>query len=268
MGYPYPVFIDWDGDTLSDLVCPNETNRIFWYRNIGSKSKPKFGPRQQILVEGFPDSPEAKRKSAQRAIKATYPTEKNRPFFWRTAAAFADWNGDGLTDLITHDGLTRQATLLTQFRDDDGQLRLQKDQPVTLKDGRPIYDRIVNRKAHWTEGFRAFDWDGDGLIDLIYNCAGAHHGIQDGGSIYLLRNCGTKSKPLFENPVTMRCFGEPIRITNHGPNAWPCDFDGDGKGDLVACVEWSVYPFYRHAALTMKSRPKYQLGKVSVDEQP
>jgi hypothetical protein len=57
----------------------------------------------------------------------------------------------------------------------------------------------------------------------------------------------------------MCCFGEPIRITNHGPHPWPGDFDGDGKPDIVACVEWSVYPFYSHAALMMKKRPTYRL---------
>jgi hypothetical protein len=34
---------------------------------------------------------------------------------------------------------------------------------------------------------------------------------------------------------------------------------GDGKPDIVACVEWSVYPFYSHAALMMKKRPAYRL---------
>ncbi|MCA9113377.1 MAG: VCBS repeat-containing protein, partial [Planctomycetaceae bacterium] len=28
MGYSYPDFVDWDGDGVRDLVCPNETNRI------------------------------------------------------------------------------------------------------------------------------------------------------------------------------------------------------------------------------------------------
>jgi hypothetical protein len=38
--------------------------------------------------------------------------------------------------------------------------------------------------------------------------------------------------------------------------------DGDGKPDILTCVEWSVYPFYSHAALTMKARPRYTLGPV------
>jgi len=36
--------------------------------------------------------------------------------------------------------------------------------------------------------------------------------------------------------------------------------DGDGKPDILACVEWSVYPFYSHAALMMDERPMFTLG--------
>lgn len=261
MGYPYPVFVRWDDDDLPDLICPNETNRIFWFRNVGTQGSPQFSGRRQLLVEGYPESDESRRRSAERALEATYPLEKEQPFFWRTAAAFADWNGDGLTDLITHSGDTRQATLFAQYRDATGTLRLRREKAVLLTDDRPIDDRIVNRRSHWTEGFRAYDWNSDGLMDLIYSCAGSHAGIQDNGSIYLLLNRGTRETPVFSAPQTMRCFGEPIRITNHGPNAWPCDFDGDGQPDLITCVEWSVYPFYSHAALTMPERPKFVWGR-------
>lgn len=273
MGYPYPVSIDWDGDGLPDLVCPNETNRIFWYRNVGTRKEPKFNRRLQILCDGYPDSPELRTLSAKRAAdknsnNGVYPREEERPFRWRTAAAFADFNGDGLMDFITCDSMEFKATLFVQYKDKRGQLRVKKwvdddgKNALRLVGGREIDDSTVRRKTHWTEGFRAVDWDGDGLMDVMYSLAGSQGGIQDGGSIYLLRNCGTRTVPVFENPVTMRCYGKPIRVTNHGPNAWPGDFDGDGKPDLLAGVEAGVYPFYSHNALQMGEPPQFTLERA------
>jgi hypothetical protein len=264
MGYAYPVFVDWDSDGLKDLVCPNETNRILWYQNTGTKNAPQFDLQQQILCDGYPDTPDARSLSNQRANdpksnNGVYPLEKERPFMWRTGTAIADFNGDTLMDLVTHDGLSRVATLFVQYRNEDGTLRLRKDEPLKLDDGRSINDTIVDRRAHWTESFRTVDWNADGLQDILYSVAGAMSGTKDNGSIYLLRNVGTKTSPLFAAPETMRCFGEPIRITSHGPHPCCGDFDGDGKPDLIACVEWSVYPFYSHAALMMKERPTYTL---------
>ena len=259
MGYPYPVFTDWDGDGLSDLMLPNCSNRLFWYRNIGTKQEPQFGPRQQLNPVGHEDSPQ-KRLATGEILMTRWEgeLEAGQPFFWRTGAAFADFNGDGLTDFVTHDGETRKATLFTQFREESGGLRLKKGPSLKLADGRLIDDSLVGRSAHWTESFRATDWDRDGLIDLVYSCSGS----TPKGSIYLLRNVGTKQQPEFEEPRTLSCFGQPLYLTAHGPHPWVGDYDGDGTPDLVACVEWSVYPFYRHAAIEMTERPTYSLSTV------
>ena len=261
MGYPYPVFVDWDGDGLPDLMLPNETNRIVWYRNIGSLPEPAFGPMQILEVDGYPDSPEARAHAGRLADDKTlpnhpYPDDTTSPFWWRTGAAFGDWNGDGLMDLITH-GTDRKATLFVQYRDPSGHLRLRREGYVRLEDGRLIDDAIVGREKHWTESFRAVDWDGDGLIDLVYNNAGT-------GRIFLLKNVGTRQAPVFAAAREFRCYGESIGYTIHGPNAWAGDLNGDGKPDLIGAVEWSVYPFLCHAALELPAHPAYEIGTACI----
>jgi hypothetical protein len=77
MGYPYPCFVDWDGDGLPDLMLPNETNRIFWYRNVGSLQQPSFGPRQQLIVEGYEDDADKRALVGQRALDKDLP---NHPY--------------------------------------------------------------------------------------------------------------------------------------------------------------------------------------------
>lgn len=271
MGYPYPASVDWDADGLPDLVVPNETNRIFWFRNVGTRQSPKFGGRQQLLCDGHPDSPEARLLSARRsgedgatehASGKRYPAEAGQPFFWRTGAAFADFNGDGLIDMVTHAGGERVATLFLRVRDADGGLRLRRQGPLETADGKPI--TAYGRPGHSTDAFRAVDWDGDGLTDLIHSSAGTwtggggrytHAGVPGGSSIQLRRNVGTAAEPKFAPPRPLRMYGEPIAMTHHGPHPWAGDLDGDGLPDLVACVEWAVYPFYAHNAIEMPARP-------------
>ena len=139
------------------------------------------------------------------------------------------------------------------------------DAPVQFRekdsngDGIPDYWWVQYGEDPATTTAATEDWDGDGLMDIVYACAGANASM---GSIFLLRNCGTKTEPVFENPRTLRCFGKPIFVTNHGPHPWVGDYNGDGKVDVVTCVEWSVYPYYSHAAMEMGKRPTVEVGKI------
>ena len=111
------------------------------------------------------------------------------------------------------------------------------------------------------EGF-VTDWNDDGLLDIICDCSGWH---PDCGSMFFLRNVGSRSNPVFAQPERILCFGKPIFITRHGPHPWVGDMDGDGRPDILTCVEWSVYPFYSHNALKMDHRPTFVLETSVLD---
>ncbi len=105
------------------------------------------------------------------------------------------------------------------------------------------------------------DWDGDGLLDLVYK----------DGPVYktdpaVALNIGTKTEPKFDTPIKLDCYGQstddPIGHIYYGIR----DLDADGKPDLLICTERGTYAFYRHTALTMRERPKFELGALEVKQ--
>jgi hypothetical protein len=74
------------------------------------------------------------------------------------------------------------------------------------------------------------DWNGDGKKDLLV-------GYQSAGKIALYLNLGTDAQPRFTNFTNLKTAdGNDICLPSPGcgaPAPWVCDFDGDGKRDLL-----------------------------------
>jgi len=73
------------------------------------------------------------------------------------------------------------------------------------------------------------DWNGDGKKDLLV-------GYQTDGMIRVYTNSGTDARPVFTSYYLLQAGGTNIQHTSSGcgaPAAWVCDFDGDGKRDLL-----------------------------------
>jgi hypothetical protein len=95
----------------------------------------------------------------------------------------------------------------------------------------------------------AVDWDGDGRIDLLVG--------DIRGNVYLVPNEGTPAKYAFGKPRHLIANGKPLHVdSDAGPFA--CDWDGDGKIDLlVGAGDGSVW-FYRNIGTS--SAPKLAAG--------
>jgi hypothetical protein len=271
MGYVHPSFVDWDGDGLKDLMVPNVGNRIYWYKNVGTRTAPTFGPRQMVVCDGYEPTPErtaATSKALGSGTKEwkTFPLNaESSPFWWRARAGFGDLNGDGLMDLVTADAGTSSEnfpvaegiSLFVQYRDVEGRLKLRRDHVITLPDG----SRAVNVRYQPPSQSIVHDWDNDGLLDIIMNPGAT---MKTGPAV--LRNIGTKTEPKFDHPRRLRCYGEDLTgITKHGPYLGIGDMDGDGRSDLIASTEVGSYVFFRRTALDMDKPPTTKLGEVRIE---
>lgn len=243
-GYPSIACVDWDKDGLFDLIVPNETNRVFWYRNAGERGKPRFGERRQILPDGFSDSDEKLERTRRLAGDRTvpnhpYPLEEDIPFFWRSRPAVADYTGDGLEDIIALNGM-KDLVLYERYRSPEGSLGLGNGAPLFYDDGGPV------QKPRFFK-LREVDWDEDGLMDIV---ATQNLFSADQRSLLFLRNVGTKRKPVFARPEAIKLWGEAIRYSAHGLQPSFVDWEGDGSLDFVGCSESGFFVLFRRAALT------------------
>ncbi len=99
----------------------------------------------------------------------------------------------------------------------------------------------------------AFDWDGDGLIDLIVG--------DIGGNVYLLRNEGTAKKHAFGKEQKLTAGGKPLLVAGDaGP--FVADWDGDGKPDLLVGAGDGSVTFYRN--IGTRKEPKLAKGEILV----
>ena len=101
------------------------------------------------------------------------------------------------------------------------------------------------------------DWNKDGKKDLLV-------GFQDLGEIAFYENLGTDAQPCFTNFTVLKAGGQVIKLTAGGcgsPAPWVCDFDGDGKQDLlVGDGETGKVWFYRNTNSTPNATPMLAPG--------
>ena len=216
-----PVAADWDHDGHLDLLVSTQEGQVFVLRSHDGLEMPEFASVYPLM---YTESGEEK------AIIHNWE--------W-TAPSIdaADWNGDGLTDLLIADS-SRTIIYYQRRREPDGALVL--DPPATLRfsDGTPLGYPICSEHRQ-KMALRVVDWNLDGKNDLVLG----------ENECYYLENLGTATSPEFIRPadwtsanwcVESGIFKKYELFGLSGDYAMPnvVDWDNDGRLDVVCGIAW------------------------------
>jgi hypothetical protein len=191
--------VDLDGDGRTDILSGSWPGEIYFFRRLPDG---RFAAGQNL--EG-PDGKPINVGSASSAFAA-------------------DWDGDGVLDLIV--GTVLGDVYLLSRKGPAGKLVFEAGRRLAAA-GRPI-------KVNGDAAPVAADWDGDGRLDLLVGA--------DDGSVVWYRNGGSRRAPKLEaartlvGPSPVGWDGDDKRRPGEwGLRVKPCvvDWDGDGRLDLL-----------------------------------
>ena len=92
-GHADPFPADWDGDGRWDLVVGAADGSVVWHRNVGEEAKPRFSLPQELVPA---------KSTSKFYTQYREPKEAPQPGA-RAQICVADWDGDGLLDLLVGD---------------------------------------------------------------------------------------------------------------------------------------------------------------------
>lgn len=221
-GAPNPCIADFDGDGDLDLICGEFVDGLTWFENTGTRSAPRFAAGRQL----------SNRKGDIRLhLQMIVPV-------------VSDFDGDGRADLIVGDEDGRVAWVRNTGKVRKGMPQFEQ----------PAYFRqqadLVKFGALSTPC--AFDWDGDGMQDIV---AG-----NSAGELALIRNLSGGERPVWDAPRLFTVGGKPFRIqagengSIQGPaeRKWGytvlsiADWDGDGLPDIIVNSIWGRIEWLRN----------------------
>lgn len=231
-GYTTLTAADWDGDGLTDLITNSIWGKIEWYRNIGTRRKPRLAAVEPVRVAwpGVPPRPAWNWWDPQPGELVTQ---------WRTTPVVVDFNRDGLTDLVM---LDHEGYLCFWERRKQGEERVllpgrrafldAQGQPLRLNPG--TAGKSGRRKLCVT------DWDGDGRLDVLANSENATwlRQVEARGDTWVLQDLG---------PLDTR------NISGHTTSPTVVDWNGDRVPDLLVGSE-DGYLYYRRSSRSAAPR--------------
>ena len=225
-GYTCLSVADWDGDGLPDVMLNSIRGDIVWCRNIGTRKKPQLAPPAPVAAEWPGEQP-----AQAWGWRKPYGS-KNILTQWRTTPYMIDLDEDGLMDLVMLD-VEGYLCLWRRARKDGRLVVLPPERCLCDEAGQPLLfagkDTKAGPQSNYAGGsgrrkFCFTDWTGDGKKDLIANSRNVmlYEFLKRENGKWYFKNRGDLDK---------------APLAGHTTSPTACDFDGDGREELLVGAE-------------------------------
>jgi hypothetical protein len=229
-GRPSPNFADFDGDGDLDIICGEFVDKLTYFENIGTRTRPKYAKGRFLTHNGQP---------LKMDLCMIVPVA-------------LDWDKDGDIDLIVGE--------------EDGRVVLVENTGKLVNQTPQFLPPVFFRQQAQDVKFGAlvtpysFDWDGDGDEDLI--CGNT------AGYIGFIKNLSGGNPPIWAPPKCIKADDKVIRIQagHNGSIQGPCeakwgyttlsvaDWDHDGLHDIIINSIWGMVSWYRNIGTRQKPK--------------
>jgi hypothetical protein len=233
-GAPSPVFADFRGTGKLDLICGEFVDGFTFFENIGTRTEPRYAAGRRLRHEGEPLI-----MHLCMIVVVAY-----------------DWNQDGRPDLVVGQEDGRIAWL-------ENTGKVEKNIPQFLP------PRFLRQEADEVKFGTlsipvSYDWDGDGLEDLLTG--------NTAGEVGFIKNLGGET-PKWAPPVALEAGSKTLRImadynlSIQGPceskfgytNPGVGDWDGDGLPDLLVNTIIGKIVWFKNVGT--RTEPKLAAGQ-------
>ncbi len=241
-----PCAFDWDGDGKQDIIAGNSAGEIALIRNLSGGENPVWDAPKLFKAEGRPLRIQAGENGSIQG-----PAERKWGY---TVLSVADWDGDGLPDIIVN-SIWGKIEWFRNLGAKDG-LALAPAQPVRVawegEAPKPAWNWWNPEPGTLTTQWRttpvAMDWNGDGLTDLVVM---DHEGylayferfrtpegellLKPGRRIFHATNCALYSakKGVLDTSEGLLRLNDGIGGQSGRRKICFADWDGDGRMDLI-----------------------------------